>query len=135
LPVNGSAVRAEAGNYLETRVSGAAGSGFTGAGRPPARSRRYEKKERVGKSLLPPQHPGKPDLIVVDPPRSGLGDRVAKTLASLEAPRVSYVSCDPATLARDLIPLLAAGYRVEEVHLIDLFPQTYHLESVLQLVR
>jgi 23S rRNA (uracil1939-C5)-methyltransferase len=75
------------------------------------------------------------DLIVVDPPRSGLGDSVARALASLSAPRLTYVSCDPATLARDLVPLQAAGYRVEQIHLVDLFPQTYHLESVVQLVR
>jgi 23S rRNA (uracil1939-C5)-methyltransferase len=48
---------------------------------------------------------------------------------------VTYVSCDPATLSRDLLPLMAAGYRVAEVHLVDLFPQTFHLESVLHLVR
>ena len=76
-----------------------------------------------------------PDLIVVDPPRSGLRDPVARVLASVGAPRVTYVSCDPATLARDLVPLRAAGYRVEEVHLVDLFPQTHNLESVVQLVR
>jgi len=56
-------------------------------------------------------------------------------LATLGAPRVVYVSCDPATLARDLVPLLAAGYRVEQVHLVDLFPQTYHIESVVHLAR
>jgi 23S rRNA (uracil1939-C5)-methyltransferase len=76
-----------------------------------------------------------PDLIVVDPPRAGLGDAVAHALASLAAPRLTYVSCDPATLARDLVPLLAAGYSVEQLHLVDLFPQTYHLESVVKLVR
>ena len=79
--------------------------------------------------------PHKPDLIVVDPPRAGLGDRVARLLANSGAPRITYVSCDPATLARDLVPLQAAAYRVEEVHLVDLFPQTYHLESVIHLVR
>ncbi len=74
------------------------------------------------------------DLIVVDPPRSGLGDSVARALASAGAPRLTYVSCDPATLARDLVPLQAAGYRVEQVHVVDLFPQTYHLETIVQLV-
>jgi 23S rRNA (uracil1939-C5)-methyltransferase len=77
----------------------------------------------------------RPDLVVVDPPRSGLGDPVARALAGVGAPRLTYVSCDPATLARDLVPLQEAGYRVEELHLVDLFPQTYHLETVLQLVR
>ena len=76
-----------------------------------------------------------PDLVVVDPPRSGLGERVARQLGHLGAPRVVYVSCDPATLARDLVILLGAGYRVEQVHLVDLFPQTFHLESVVQLTR
>jgi 23S rRNA (uracil1939-C5)-methyltransferase len=75
------------------------------------------------------------DLIVVDPPRGGLGEPVAKALTRLGAPRLTYVSCDPATLARDLVPLLAAGYRMEEAHLVDLFPQTFHVESVFHLVR
>ena len=60
---------------------------------------------------------------------------MARMLANLGAPRVVYISCDPATLARDLLTLLGAGYRVEQVHLVDLFPQTYHLESVVHLVR
>jgi 23S rRNA (uracil1939-C5)-methyltransferase len=87
--------------------------------------------------LARPENSGrvKPDLVVVDPPRSGLGERVAQVLPTLGAPRVVYVSCDPATLARDLVPLLGAGYRIEQVHMVDLFPQTYHLESVLHLVR
>jgi 23S rRNA (uracil1939-C5)-methyltransferase len=77
----------------------------------------------------------KPDLIIVDPPRSGLGDTTARAMANMAAPCVTYVSCDPATLARDLVPLKAAGYRVEELHLVDLFPQTYHLETVAHLIR
>lgn len=77
----------------------------------------------------------KPDLVVVDPPRSGLGQSVTRSLSGLGTPRLTYVSCDPATLARDLGGLLTAGYRVQQAHLIDLFPQTYHLESVFHLAR
>jgi 23S rRNA (uracil1939-C5)-methyltransferase len=77
----------------------------------------------------------RPGLVVVDPPRSGLGERVIEGLVNLKAPRITYVSCDPATLSRDLARLLQSGYRVEEAHLVDLFPQTYHLESVFHLVR
>jgi 23S rRNA (uracil1939-C5)-methyltransferase len=76
-----------------------------------------------------------PDLAVVDPPRSGLGERVARALVNLGAPRVIYVSCDPVTLARDLVTLLGSGYRIEQMHLVDLFPQTFHLETVVHLVR
>jgi 23S rRNA (uracil1939-C5)-methyltransferase len=75
-----------------------------------------------------------PELVVVDPPRSGLGEKVARQLAQLAAPRLTYLSCDPATLSRDLRLLLESGYRTEQVHLIDLFPQTFHLESLVQLV-
>ena len=63
-------------------------------------------------------HRVKADLIVVDPPRSGLGDAVVRGLASLSAPRLTYVSCDPATLARDLVPLQTAGYSVDELHVV-----------------
>jgi 23S rRNA (uracil1939-C5)-methyltransferase len=77
----------------------------------------------------------RPDYVVVDPPRAGLGDRVARAVAKLGAPRVTYVSCDPATLARDLIALTGEGYHVDGLHLVDLFPQTYHIESVVELVR
>jgi 23S rRNA (uracil1939-C5)-methyltransferase len=76
-----------------------------------------------------------PDLVVVDPPRSGLGESVVHALVNLGAPRLTYVSCDPATLSRDLGRLLKSGYQVERAHLVDLFPQTYHLESVFHLVR
>jgi 23S rRNA (uracil1939-C5)-methyltransferase len=81
--------------------------------------------------------PGKlrPDLVVVDPPRSGLGETVVHGLVGLGAHRMIYISCDPATASRDLVGLLNAGYRVQQVHLVDLFPQTYHLESVFHLAR
>lgn len=77
----------------------------------------------------------RPDLVVIDPPRTGAGKMVTRWLADLGVPRVRYVSCDPATLARDLAPLLASGYRIEQAHLFDLFPQTFHIESVLLLAR
>ena len=77
----------------------------------------------------------KADLVVVDPPRAGLGEAAARSLAQVRAPRITYVSCNPATLARDLGVLVAAGWRVDELNLIDLFPQTYHIESVIQVVR
>jgi 23S rRNA (uracil1939-C5)-methyltransferase len=76
-----------------------------------------------------------PDLVVLDPPRTGAGKVVTRSLVELGAPRVRYVSCDPATLARDLAPLLAAGYHIEEAHLFDLFPETFHIESVMLLAR
>jgi 23S rRNA (uracil1939-C5)-methyltransferase len=76
-----------------------------------------------------------PDLVVLDPPRTGAGKVVMRSLVELGAPRIRYVSCDPATLARDIAPLLAAGYQIEEAHLFDLFPETFHIESVLLLAR
>ena len=76
-----------------------------------------------------------PDLVVVDPPRAGLGGKTAEALCRMNTPRVTYVSCDPATLARDLRALLQSGFRVEQAHLVDMFPQTFHMETVLHLVR
>lgn len=74
-----------------------------------------------------------PDFLLLDPPRAGLGKIVVRRLAELQPPRMTIVSCDPATLARDLAALLAAGYRIEKVTLVDLFPQTFHLETVVRL--
>ena len=74
-----------------------------------------------------------PDLILLDPPRAGLGKEVCAHLAEIAAAEVVYVSCDPATLARDLQTLLHSGYRLESLRLVDLFPQTFHLESVAVL--
>jgi 23S rRNA (uracil1939-C5)-methyltransferase len=75
----------------------------------------------------------KPDLILADPPRAGLGKHAVKELARIRAPRLTIVSCDPATLARDLQTLLAAAYRIEKITLVDLFPQTFHIETVVHL--
>ncbi|MGP8173622.1 MAG: 23S rRNA (uracil(1939)-C(5))-methyltransferase RlmD [Terracidiphilus sp.] len=77
----------------------------------------------------------RPDLIVVDPPRTGLGAEICELLAEIAAPALVYVSCDPATLARDLRALLATGYAIQSITLADLFPQTFHLETVVQLRR
>jgi 23S rRNA (uracil1939-C5)-methyltransferase len=76
-----------------------------------------------------------PDLIIVDPPRTGLGAEIVTALEDTLAPAITYVSCDPATLARDLRGLLASGYAIESLTLADLFPQTFHLETVVQLRR
>ena len=77
----------------------------------------------------------KPELVIVDPPRAGLGDQASKMLAALRVRKIIYLSCDPTTLARDLQVLLEFGYHLDEVHLIDLFPQTFHLESMVRLSR
>jgi 23S rRNA (uracil1939-C5)-methyltransferase len=134
LPANGKAVQTAAEQYLD-EFTRAVGIPRVGAGDTPAQLHSDDRKAQVGEGAVRPHPRNQPDLVVVDPPRSGLGDSVARALARVNAPRITYVSCDPATLARDLVPLQATGYRVEEVHLVDLFPQTYHLETVLQLVR
>jgi len=74
-----------------------------------------------------------PDFVLLDPPRAGIGRRMVERLAHLRPRRLAIVSCDPATLARDLAGLAAAGYRIDRLTLVDLFPQTYHLETVAQL--
>ncbi len=78
-----------------------------------------------------------PDLVVLDPPRAGVPAAALAHLARLATPRISYLSCDPATLARDLSVLTsgAGPYEIAEVHLFDVFPQTYHIESLVRLRR
>ena len=73
-----------------------------------------------------------PDLILADPPRAGLGKEAAAELIRLQAPQVTIVSCDPTTLARDLQTLLTS-YDIDSLTLVDLFPQTYHLETIAKL--
>jgi 23S rRNA (uracil1939-C5)-methyltransferase len=74
----------------------------------------------------------KPALIVLDPPRAGAGAEVCELLLRMGAPEIVYVSCDPVTLARDLA-VLQRGYRITSLQLVDLFPQTFHLETVVVL--
>jgi 23S rRNA (uracil1939-C5)-methyltransferase len=89
----------------------------------------------------------KPDFVVLDPPRSGLGAEAAARLANLGAPEIAYLSCDPSTLARDLAILTGSDrkpesavaaknkYEITELHLFDLFPQTFHIETLVRLRR
>jgi 23S rRNA (uracil1939-C5)-methyltransferase len=74
------------------------------------------------------------DFVLLDPPRAGAESAVINGILRLKAPRVCYVSCDPATLARDLKKLVAGGYVVQSLRAFDLFPQTHHVETVVQLV-
>ncbi len=74
-----------------------------------------------------------PDFVLADPPRAGLGKASVRALMRLKPPRVHIVSCDPSTLARDLAALTAGGYRLERLTLVDLFPQTFHIESIAEL--
>ncbi|WP_263410369.1 23S rRNA (uracil(1939)-C(5))-methyltransferase RlmD [Terriglobus tenax] len=76
-----------------------------------------------------------PDLIVVDPPRAGLGTEVVERLIAISVPRIVSVSCDPATFSRDAAGLLQSGYTLAELHLVDMFPQTFHLETVAVFTR
>jgi 23S rRNA (uracil1939-C5)-methyltransferase len=77
--------------------------------------------------------PPRPDLVVANPPRTGFGRGVAAKILALSPYRLIVVSCDPPTLARDLRPFLAAGYRLDRVVPVDLFPQTPHVETVVRL--
>jgi 23S rRNA (uracil1939-C5)-methyltransferase len=77
----------------------------------------------------------RPDLIVMDPPRAGVGAEVCSLLTRISSPQIVYVSCDPVTLARDLKSLVAADYNIAEIHMVDMFPQTFHLETVMILRR
>jgi 23S rRNA (uracil1939-C5)-methyltransferase len=76
---------------------------------------------------------GRPDVIITDPPRAGMHPALVEKLLEIEAPRIVYVSCNPATQARDL-QLLDAKYKVEQLQAVDLFPHTHHIENVASLV-
>jgi 23S rRNA (uracil1939-C5)-methyltransferase len=87
----------------------------------------------------------RPEFIVLDPPRAGLGAETAALLANLGAAEIVYLSCDPSTLARDLAVLTGSPrkpkeiaapsvrYELSEMHMFDLFPQTYHIEALVRL--
>ena len=82
----------------------------------------------------------RPDFVVLDPPRTGVAARALARLAKIAPKEIVYLSCDPATLARDLALLAdgshpAGGYQISDVHLVDIFPQTYHIEALVRLSR
>jgi 23S rRNA (uracil1939-C5)-methyltransferase len=94
----------------------------------PSRATTEEFLEKRGAGL-------EAEFVLVDPPRAGLGDKATAALCRTSAKQVTLVSCDPSTLSRDLKVLLESGFKVEQAHLFDLFPQTAHMETVLHLVR
>ena len=77
---------------------------------------------------------GRPDVMIVDPPRAGMHPDVVDTILRAEPDRIVYVSCNPATQARDLA-LLDVKYRVEAVQPVDMFPHTHHVENVVKLIK
>ena len=82
----------------------------------------------------------RPDLVVLDPPRTGVAARALGRLLKIGPEEIVYLSCDPATLARDLAAITGdeqnpRDYRISEVHLVDIFPQTYHIEALVRLKR
>jgi 23S rRNA (uracil1939-C5)-methyltransferase len=100
-----------------------------GAGSRPA-IRLVEAEAADALATLASERGPAPELVVADPPRAGLGREVVRALSRLRPERLVYVSCDPATLARDAAQLVREGWSVERLRLVDLFPQTAHVESV-----
>jgi 23S rRNA (uracil1939-C5)-methyltransferase len=92
-----------------------------------------EFQKGTAETLLPKLAPDlKPQAIILDPPRNGCHPSLLTEIARRKIPRLIYVSCDPSTLARD-IKLLAAAYKLTSARVVDIFPQTYHLETIAVL--
>lgn len=92
-------------------------------------------KDRLTKDTTWMQSHPKPDVLIIDPPRSGMHPRVLEEIATLGTPRIVYVSCNPATQARDVKALCEKSYRIAKLQPVDMFPHTYHIENVALLER
>ena len=76
---------------------------------------------------------GQPDVVITDPPRAGMHEKVVQQLLAMQPRKIVYVSCNPATQARDLA-LLAPKYRVARIQPVDMFPHTQHVENIAELI-
>jgi 23S rRNA (uracil1939-C5)-methyltransferase len=99
-----------------------------------AREHNVENIDFIGGDLLHKLRDAepKPDVLITDPPRSGMHEKVTRYIADMKPRRIVYVSCNPTTLARDL-KILSENYKVEIIQPVDMFPQTYHIETVVKL--
>jgi len=95
---------------------------------------RLQAEQATAEAFLEKLH-SPPDFLLMDPPRTGAGKAMVARLCELKPRAVVIVACDPATLARDLAGLIAGGYHTARMALVDLFPQTFHLETVVRLER
>ena len=93
----------------------------------------YQENEGAEAVFRGERSRGRADVIVVDPPRKGCDEALLDTIVKMQPERVVYVSCDPATLARDLKVLCGKGYELEKVRAVDMFPMTVHVETVCLL--
>lgn len=125
--------RALAGTFQHVVAVEAAATGLSGSFKGPGRRAVETTTLEFLRNAVVQRE--RPELIVMDPPRAGVGADVCALLARLGAPEIVYVSCDPVTLARDLKVLVEAGYHIVELHMVDMFPQTFHLETVVVLRR
>ncbi len=90
-------------------------------------------KDRLTKDVDWMRNHPKPDVLIIDPPRSGMHPKVVEEIVRLNTPRIVYVSCNPATQARDIKMMVEGGYTIEEVQPVDMFPHTFHVENVVKM--